>query len=152
MATAIAKNGRREMRAWDPLQTVRDEVETLWSHVFGNRASNWIGAMQIPPLDLVEMADAVEVRMDLPGMKASDINVQINNNMLTISGQRVEETKKDTATYHRMERRVGEFSRSVTLPVPIDEDKVDAQCSDGILTVTMQKTADAKSHQIKVKG
>ena len=152
MTTAMVKNGRREVRAWDPLQAVRDEVETLWSHVFGDRASNWLGTMQIPPLDLVETAESIEVKVDLPGIKASDINVQINNNVLTISGQRIEESKKDTATCHRMERRIGEFSRSVTLPVPVDENKIDAQCRDGILTVSMQKAADAKSHQIKVKG
>jgi HSP20 family protein len=51
-----------------------------------------------------------------------------------------------------MERRVGEFSRSVTLPAQVDDEKVDAQCRDGVLTVVMQKTPDAKSHQIKVKG
>jgi HSP20 family protein len=152
MTTAIAKKEPRRMRAWDPFQSLRDEVETLWSYVTGERGNGWLPAAPAPPMDVKETPEAVEVRLDLPGFKSEDINVQLNNNVLTVSGQRVEEKKKETATYHRMERRVGEFSRSVTLPAQVDDEKVDAQCRDGVLTVVMQKTADAKSHQIKVKG
>ncbi len=152
MTTAIAKREPRAVRSWEPFQSLRDEVETLWSQVMGDRGNNWLTAAPVPALDMKETPNAVEVRIDLPGFKPEDVNVQINNNLLTISGQRIEETKKETATYHRMERRVGEFSRSVTLPAPVDEEKVDAQCRDGVLTVVMQKTPDAKSHQIKVKG
>ncbi len=152
MTTAVAKREPRGMRGWDPFHSLRDEVEALWSHVVGNRANNGLTAMHIPPLDVKETQDAVEVRVDLPGFKADDVTVQIINNVLTISGQRVEESKKDTETYHRIERLVGEFSRSVALPAPVDEDKVDAQCRDGVLTVVMQKAADAKNHHIKVKG
>jgi HSP20 family protein len=140
------------MRAWDPFPSLRDEVETLWSYVTGERGTGLLTAATMPPMDVKETPEAVEVRFDLPGFKAEDVNVQLNNNVLTITGQRVEEKKKETATYHRMERRVGEFSRSVTLPAPVDDEKVDAQCRDGVLTVVMQKTPDAKSHQIKVQG
>ncbi|HMO86267.1 MAG TPA: Hsp20/alpha crystallin family protein [Lacipirellulaceae bacterium] len=152
MTTAIAKKEPRSMRAWDPFQSLRDEVETLWSYVTGERGNGWMTAAAAPPMDVKETPEAVEVRLDLPGFKPEDINVQLNNNVLTVRGQRVEEQKKETATYHRMERRVGEFSRSVTLPAQVDDEKVDAQCRDGVLTVVMQKTPDAKSHQIKVKG
>jgi HSP20 family protein len=152
MTTAIAKKEPRSVRAWDPFPSLRDEVETLWSYVTGERGTGLLTAATMPPMDVKETPEAVEVRFDLPGFKAEDVNVQLNNNVLTITGQRVEEKKKETATYHRMERRVGEFSRSVTLPAPVDDEKVDAQCRDGVLTVVMQKTPDAKSHQIKVQG
>ena len=152
MTTAIAKREPRGMRSWDPLQSVREEIETLWSHVFGGRGDNGLTPNHIPPLDVTETAEAVQVRVDLPGFKADDVHFQINSNVITISGRRVEETKKETETCHRMERLIGEFSRSVTLPAPVDEDKVDAQCRDGVLTVVMPKTAEAKKRQIKVKG
>lgn len=152
MSTAVAKREPRGMRNWDPFQSLRDEVETLWSYVAGDRGNAWLTSAATPPMDVKETPEGVEVRLDLPGFKKEDINVQLNNNVLTVSGQRVEEKKKETATYHRMERRVGEFSRSVTLPAQVDDENVDAQCRDGVLTIVMQKTPNAKSHQIKVKG
>jgi HSP20 family protein len=152
MATAIAKREPRHVRSWDPFQSLRDEVETLWSHVMGDRGNGRLSSAPVPPLDMKETPETVEVRIDVPGFKPEEINVQINNNLLTISGERVEETKKETATYHRSERRIGEFSRTVTLPAPVDQEKVDAQCRDGVLTVIMQKAPEAKSRQIKIKS
>lgn len=140
------------MRAWDPFQSLRDEVESLWSYVSGERGNGWLTTAAAPAMDVKETPDAIEVRLDLPGFKAEDVNVQLNNNILTISGKRVEEKKSDTETYHRMERRVGEFSRSVTLPAQVDDNRVDAECREGVLTVKMPKTRESKQHQIKVKG
>jgi HSP20 family protein len=72
--------------------------------------------------------------------------------VLTISGQRQEEKEEKGQTFHRIERRSGSFSRSVTLPTAVAEDKVDAQYKDGVLTVTMSKTEEARSRKIKVKA
>lgn len=152
MSTAISKREPRAVRSWDPFQSLRDEVETLWSHVMGDRGPGWLTPAATPPLDVKETPEAIEVRVDLPGFKPEDVHVQINNNVLTVSGQRVEEKKQETATYHRLERRIGEFSRSVTLPAPVDDQHVDAQCRDGVLTVVLPKTPEAKSRHIKVKG
>jgi HSP20 family protein len=71
--------------------------------------------------------------------------------MLTISGERKDEKEEKGKTFHRVERHYGSFSRSVTLPSAVAEDKVDAQYHDGVLTVTLQKTEEAKSKKIKVK-
>ena len=105
----------------------------------------------LPSLDLSETPTTIEVRMDVPGIKAEEIDIQLANGVLTVSGERKEEKEEKGKTFHRVERHYGSFSRSVTLPSTVAEDKVDAQYHDGVLTVTLQKTEEAKSKKIKVK-
>ena len=90
--------------------------------------------------------------MDILGMESKDIDIQVNANILTVSGERKEEHEEKGKTYHRVERRVGAFSRSVALPCPIKEDAVDAQYKNGILTIKLPKTDDAMARKITVKG
>jgi len=96
--------------------------------------------------------DAVRVRMDVPGVKPADLDLQIHGNLLTITGKREEEKEEKDRTYHRVERSSGSFSRTVTLPCAVDEAKVEAQYKDGILTVALPKTPEAKAHKIQVKA
>jgi HSP20 family protein len=90
--------------------------------------------------------------MDLPGMTAKDIDIQISGSVLTVSGQREEEREEKGKTFHRVERRYGSFSRSVTLPSAVEESEVAAECRDGVLTIKLPKTEESKAHKIKVKG
>ena len=152
MTTTITNREPRGLRTWEPFQTVRDEFEGLWNQLVAVGGNGWLAPPTVPPLDLSETATAVEVRMDLPGFKADEINVQISNNVLTVNGERQEERKEEGETFHRVERSTGSFSRSVALPARVAEDKVDAQYRDGVLTVALQKTDDAKSRKIKVKA
>jgi HSP20 family protein len=140
------------MRSWDPFQTVREEIENLWSNLTSEGGNGWFAPMVVPPIDLAETDNSVRVRMDIPGIKPDEIDVQLNNNVLTVSGQRQEEKEEKGQTFHRVERRSGAFSRCVTLPAAVAEDKVDAQYKDGVLTITMPKTEEAKSRRIKVKA
>ncbi|MFM7036271.1 MAG: Hsp20/alpha crystallin family protein [Planctomycetaceae bacterium] len=80
-----------------------------------------------------ESDEMIQVRMDVPGLKASEIHVEVTGNTLRISGEHKEEKKK-RRTYHRLERRVGTFSRTITLPAEVMEQKVSAECQDGVLT------------------
>lgn len=152
MTTAVAKREPRSVRTWEPFQQVRDEVETLWNQLTGERVGGWLGQLHVPPIDLSETPTTVEVRIDLPGFKADEINVQLSNNVLTVSGERQEERKEAGETFHRIERRTGSFSRTVALPARVAEEKVDAQYRDGVLTVSMPKTDEAKGRKIKVKA
>ena len=102
-------------------------------------------------LDLAESDKAIEVRMDVPGIKAADIDIQLNNNVLTISGEKKENKEEKGKTYHRVERSVGTFSRSLMLPCSVKEDKIDARYQDGVLTVTLPKTEEAASRKIQIK-
>lgn len=143
----------RRMRAWrGPLSQWREELRDLASNFFAETGDGWFAGQPVPSLDLSETAETVQVRMDVPGVKAADIDIQINGSLLTISGKREEEKEEKDRTYHRIERTYGTFSRTVTLPCAVDEAKVDAQYRDGILTVAMPKTAEAKAHKIKVKA
>jgi HSP20 family protein len=127
-------------------------LEGLWSRVAGDGEEGWLKGRLVPSLDLSETANAIDVRMDLPGIKPEEIDVQLNNGVLTVSGERKEEKEEKDKMYHRVERRRGSFSRSVTLPASVMEDKVEAQYRDGVLTISMQKTDEAKSRKIKVKS
>ena len=121
------------------------------SRAFGEDVALWPSERIIPSLDLAETDGIVEVRMDIPGMETKDIDIQVNGNLLTISGERKEEREEKGKTFHRVERRVGSFSRTVTLPCPVKEDAVDAQYKNGTLTVKLPKTEETKSKKITVK-
>lgn len=151
-STMVEPVSRRLCTRRSPLNQWRDELRDLASNFFAEAGDGWFSGQTVPSLDLSETAEAVQVRMDVPGMKAADIDIQINGALLTISGKREEEKEEKNCTYHRVERTRGAFSRTVTLPCAIDEAKVDAQYRDGILTVAMPKTVEAKGHKIKVKA
>jgi len=155
MATAIAKSEPRRLRTLfrrGPLESIREEMQDLISRTFGEEGELWSVERISPSLDLAETDNVLEVRMDIPGMEAKDIDIEVNANVLTVSGERKEEREEKGKTYHRVERRVGAFSRSVTLPCPVKEDAVDAQYKNGILTIKLPKTEEAKARKINVKS
>lgn len=127
-----------------------DEVEDMLTNLL-SVGDGWMAGRIIPALDLSETAEAVEVKIDAPGMKPSDLEVQVNGNLLTIGGERKEEKEEKGRTFHRVERRCGRFSRTITLPCAVDETKVDAQYRDGILRINLPKTEESKAHKITVK-
>lgn len=88
--------------------------------------------------------------MDVPGLKASEIHVEVTGNTLRISGEHKEEKKEKGRTYHRLERRVGTFSRTITLPAEVMEQKVSAECQDGVLTISLPKSEAARTQTVKV--
>jgi HSP20 family protein len=153
MAGTLSTQKPRGLFQWGrkALPGLREEMEELLSRVWDEDGDGWFAGTMRPSVDLSETDKTVEVRMDVPGIKAEEIDVQINNNLLTVSGDRKEEREEKGKTYHRVERRTGSFSRSFALPCPVAEDEVVAEYRDGILTITMPKTEEAKSHRIKVK-
>ncbi len=133
------------------LSTLRDELDRLFESPLAEFAqSNQLLSGWTPALDVYEQKDNVVVRAELPGMKKEDIEVTLHENTLSISGERKhEETHKEKEVY-RAERFFGRFQRSVTLPVLVSGDKVKAQYKDGVLTVTLPKSEEAKPKQIDV--
>ena len=132
----------------DPLLAVRDEVDAFLSHIADR---DFLSSRFTPHFDLSETDDALEVRMDVPGVKPDEIDIVINGNMLTISGERKAVTEKKGCTFHRVERRAGAFSRSVMLPCAVEEDQVEATSVDGVLSLLLPKTSYAKRRKSKVK-
>jgi HSP20 family protein len=153
MATQVAKREAKGVQPWfrrGPLSNLRQEMEEWFTHAF-NGEEAWPFGQMLPTLDMSETDQLVEVRMDLPGVDAKHIDIQISGNMLNVSGERKEEKEEKGKTWHRVERRCGSFSRSVVLPCPVNEDNVDAQYRDGILTIKLPKTEEAKARKIEVK-
>jgi HSP20 family protein len=136
----------------DPFAMLRQEMDELRSRFWGGDEDDWFAGAMTPSVDMSETDNAVEVRMDLPGVKSDDIDIQISGNMLTVTGQRQEEKEEKGRTFHRVERRSGSFSRSITLPTTVNENEVAAEYRDGVLNITLPKTEQSKPHKIKVKG
>lgn len=135
-----------------PLATLRGEMDELFERMFGSSEDGMVFGKLSPQLDLSETDGHIEVRMDVPGVQAKELDIRISGNRLTVSGERKEEKEEKGKTYYRSERRSGSFSRSITLPCEVDEKKIEAQCRDGVLTVTLPKVAAAKTHKIEVKA
>jgi HSP20 family protein len=131
---------------------LRTEFNELKNQISNELETEWFPTTLTPSVDLSETADAIEVRMDLPGVAANEINVQLSDNLLTISGERNEEKEDKGRTFHRVERSYGSFARSITLPCNCAADNVSAVCKDGVLTVKLPKTTESKSQTIQVKG
>jgi HSP20 family protein len=129
-----------------------EDLEDLTSRFLGSRGDGWFVGDAIPSMDLTENDGAIEAKLDLPGVEAKQIEVRINGNLMSITANRKEEKEEKGKTFHRVERRVGTFSRSVTLPCAVAEDKVEARYHDGVLTVTLPKAEQAKTHMITVKS
>ena len=104
-----------------------------------------------PLMNMTEGKDNFYVRAELPGLKSDDLEISVTGDTLSISGERKLPTEDENARYHRREREAGKFSRILTLPAQIDTGKVEARCTNGVLTITLPKAEEAKPKQITVK-
>ena len=106
----------------------------------------------MPAMEIVEKDDALVVTAELPGIAAKDVDISIEDGVLTISGEKKEEHEesKDNARFHVWERRYGKFLRSFTLPQAVDAERITAKSDDGILTITLPKTKKAKAQGRKI--
>ena len=145
--------GLRRSGSGSPLEMILREMDQLFSDFFGDRLLRAAQPPQ-PRLDLSETDGEIQVHMDLPGYKREEIDISLNRDTLTITGEYAEqqEDKDEERHYHRIERRRGEFRRTIQLPAAVQEKKVEAHFKDGVLTITMPKAEESKSHTIPVKG
>lgn len=104
----------------------------------------------VPPVDIYSDEQSLILKLEVPGVNEQDLNVSVENNTLTIQGERKFEKEEKEENFHRIERRYGSFSRTFKLPSTIDADKVEASYDKGILKITLGKKAEAKPRQIKV--
>jgi HSP20 family protein len=142
---------------WEPvteLNTIQNEMNRLFNTFFDQPGSG-AGTSQnasrrwIPAMDLVETADHYLLRADLPGVPEEDVTIQLEDNVLTIAGQRtVEHAPKEG--YYRLERAFGSFSRSLTLPEGVDPEQVGARFSRGVLEITIPKPEQKKPRRVQI--
>lgn len=136
---------------WEELERMRREMDRL-SEDFLEGAFREPAAGVFPLLNVTEDKDKYYVRAELPGVSAEELDISATGNTLSISGERKTIGDEEKARFHRRERGEGRFSRVITLPGQVDPDKVDASCTNGILTVVLPKAEVAKPKQISVKG
>jgi HSP20 family protein len=136
---------------WDPAREVdslQSEVNRLFDSFFGGNEANrrrWV-----PAMDLVETDDHLVLRADLPGLTKDDVNIEIKDNVLTVSGERKSERTESSKGFHRVERAFGSFSRSLSLPDRVDPDKVSADFEHGVLEVKIPKPEERKPHRVSI--
>jgi HSP20 family protein len=104
----------------------------------------------VPPVDVYEDEHNLVLKLEIPGVSEEDLNVSLENNTLTVTGERKFEKEEKEENFHRIERRYGSFTRTFRLPSTVDPEKVEAGYDKGILKLTLAKRAEAKPKQIKV--
>jgi HSP20 family protein len=140
---------------WEPLRefsTLQNEMNRLFNTVFDSPAPAGNGGLRrwMPAMDLVESGDHFVLRADLPGLSEEDVNIEVEDRVLTISGERKAEHQVDKDGFHRIERAFGTFSRSLTLPEGIDPEAVQASFDRGVLEVRIPKPEERKPRKITI--
>ena len=138
---------------WDPireLDSLQGDMNRLFDSFFEGRAPNAASRRWIPAMDLVETEDHLVLRGDLPGMTEDDVDIEIKDGVLTVSGERKTDHEEKGEGYHRVERSFGSFSRSLSLPQGVDPGKVEAKFDNGVLEVRIPKPAEAKPTRVEI--
>ncbi len=134
---------------WDPfreLTQMQGQLTRLADQMWGGREESWL-----PAVDVFDKPDAVVLKAELPGMSPDDVQLEVEDNVLTLKGERRFEEETDDERYHRIERRYGSFQRSLALPQGALAEEISADYADGILTVTVPKAEEVKPRQIPVR-
>ncbi|HYZ81980.1 MAG TPA: Hsp20/alpha crystallin family protein [Solirubrobacteraceae bacterium] len=141
---------------WEPLRefsTLQNEMNRLFNTVFDTPAPVGNGGTMrrwLPAMDLVETEDHFVLRADLPGLSEEDVNIEVEDRVLTISGERKAEHELSKEGYHRVERAFGAFSRSLTLPEGIDPGAVEATFDRGVLEIRIPKPEERKPRKVTI--
>ena len=125
------------------------EAERLLSDIF-NRNAVPFAEEWMPVVDVTETKDEIVVRAEVPGMTKEDISVTLQDNVLTLRGEKKQEKRELDAAFHRLERSYGSFVRSFTLPTLVQADKVKAAYKDGVLTITLPKAEEVRPKEISI--
>ena len=119
---------------------------------FGEDEEPWEFPLFTPHVNLAETNENYEVTAELPGLKPEEVNVELREGSLWISGEKKEEKEEKGKTFHKIERRSGEFRRVIPLAAPVNDSEVKATFEHGVLKITVPKTEQAKPKKIEVKG
>jgi HSP20 family protein len=142
---------------WEPvreLQTVQNEMNRLFNTFFDapTPGGNGGGTLRrwIPAMDVTETDDQYVLRADLPGMSEGDVNIELDDNVLTISGERKSEHEQRSEGFYRVERASGSFSRSLTLPEGVEPGSIQASFDSGVLEVRIPKPEQPKPRKVQI--
>ena len=141
---------------WDPfreLHSLQNRMSRLFEEQYGSgREESLTAGAFVPPVDIYEDEHSIQLKLEVPGIDQKDLDVKVENNFLTVSGERKFEKEEKEENFRRVERRYGSFTRSFTLPNTVNSEDVSADYNAGILKITLGKRAEAKPKQIKVNS
>jgi len=143
----------RSLMPWTGMTGLKSEMDRLFDRFLEPRweefptMGDWV-----PTVDLSETKEAFVVKAEVPGMEPGDIHVSLQENLLTIKGEKKQEKEEKDERYHRIERSYGSFTRTVRLPVAVDGSKVEAKFKNGLLTVMLPKAPGVKGTTVPVKA
>jgi len=139
------------LNRWEPYRTagLESEVSRMFTDLFGRSQESNLTSWA-PAVDIYENEHELVVKADLPDVKPEDLDIRVENNILTIRGERKFEKKVDEQNYLRVERSYGSFARSFALANTVNSEAIKAEYKDGVLTLTIPKREEAKPKQIKV--
>ncbi len=143
---------------YDPfreLRSLQDEMNRLFMTNYSQRNNSEEGFSSgawNPQVDIFENKDQIVLEAELPGMKPEDVNISIENNVLTIHGERKFEKKDEKDNFHRVERSYGSFTRSFTLPPTVSSENANAEFENGLLRLSLAKREEAKPRRIEIKA
>jgi HSP20 family protein len=140
---------------WDPfrdLVSLREKMNRLFEETFTSRGEekDLVAGTWTPSVDIYETENALILSAEVPGIDENDIEIKIEDNTLTLSGERKFEKETKEESYHRIERAYGSFYRSFTLPNYINQDKIEAHHENGVLKITMPKKPELKPRKVNV--
>jgi HSP20 family protein len=146
------------MVRWEPfrdLLTIQDRMNRMFDDAFRTTRQSdeddWaLGGTWAPPVDIYEHDGNLVLSAELPGIDPKKVDIRLENNVLTLKGERALETEVNRESFHRLERAYGGFARSFTLPTAVDQDKIQADYRNGVLKVTLPKREEAKPRQIAI--
>jgi HSP20 family protein len=141
----IKTNGSSRAMARDPYSLARELLN--WDQFFTARPASAFA----PAFEVKETSDSFVIRADMPGVEEKELDIAVHNGVLTVSGSRSAEERREGESYALYERQYGSFSRSFALPDMADGDRIDASLKNGVLTLMVAKKADAKPRKIELK-
>ena len=142
----------RTLVRWDPFAEFAG-VSRAFDRAFSGAPNGDIRRFDLTPaIDLSETDSEVLVKASLPGVKPEDVEISVNDGILTVKGEKKSDDKTETESFYRREIRYGSFSRSVPLPSRVNHEQADAEFKDGVLTVTLPKAEDMRPKQIKIRS
>lgn len=146
---------RMAMTKWDPfrdLMGIENELNRLFGRTFGGDDGASLRGAWAPPLDLYETGEKFVMKMDLSGVSPEDVDISVEDSTLVIRGERRFYDEQKEESFHRIERRFGEFVRSLTLPSSADAEKIEASFDRGVLAIEVPRKEEAKPKKIPIKA
>ncbi len=137
--------------SWPDVSILQDRLNSLFQEFARPESETADGSSFVPPVDIYEDAQKLVLKLEVPGIKQEDLDIRVENQILTVTGERKFESEEKQENFHRIERRFGNFVRTFTLPQTIDTEAVSANYDAGVLNISLAKKAEAKPKQIKVQ-